>query len=903
MIKKFFADNPKYAEEYANQMKSYLDGVKGYFSSAISGVGTILQGRISKLQKEKDKAVKALEKEKEAALAGYQAQIDAIDKTIKAKNKQIKQLEKEKKAIDKTIKSIQNQIKVQEKLKKEIEEKIKPLEDEIDAIQKANEERKKELDLQKDLYEQERLQNQRTQFIYKDNQMVYQADPSAARDAREKVKEDEDQKKIDAIQKQIDAYNEEIEEIEKIIENYNEQIEALEEQKELIDEQIEAINEEIEALEEEKEAIEETMKEIEEYYDKLIKETEEMFDEMIEGLEEVLEKWQRLSEMETIANAWKDVGGVMELFGYTVEDVLNDVPGAFDTFEAAWIGVLGNMSGENEHFIQGLADASGKTVEEVKALMAQVEDFGQSATKPVEEAGKAVENIGTKASTASGGMSNLASSTSEAAGSTTELADGLSKIGDNLDFGDVISKIGDLKRKFEEVRDSILTGPESIVGAIDALNNTVNLDGVIDKFTSLQTAIAGVVSAIGGGVSGSSQGGADMGASAVGQGADSAAGSAGSLISALEELNAVELGGGEGGGIIDQFEKLKEAIDASTNAIDGSAGGGEGEGEGGGVSGHSSGGASSGEGEGGGTFVDALDNMKKTADEVIGGEESGVIGSFTELEKAIVKTGQKIGPEDGESVIARIRIMEKEAEPAIHHVEEMFDQLAEAISECVSQLGEIESKLKNIQSIAMNFNFGSISGGSSGGNKKWTGTATLKGVANLHGNWGYEGGKTLIAELGPELVVFPDGHYETFDKPQIANLPKGSVIFNHLQTEDILDGKNQVKKFGKSNANGSGIMPLSGDSLNQMINLANAISGDTSIMKADLGGIKRHTEEISRTIQNTTNNTQTTNISFGDMNFTCNGVSAPEVMSEVQNALNRTFEGMALNAYQKAMAH
>lgn len=89
----------------------------------------------------------------------------------------------------------------------------------------------------------------------------------------------------------------------------------------------------------------------------------------------------------------------------------------------------------------------------------------------------------------------------------------------------------------------------------------------------------------------------------------------------------------------------------------------------------------------------------------------------------------------------------------------------------------------------------------------------------------------------------------------------------------------------------------------EMVNLAKSIGMDANAIKADMGSVKRYTEEISRTVQNTVNNNATTtNVSFGDLNFTCNGVSAPEVLGEIQKALDQTFEGMALNAYQHAMA-
>ena len=862
LIQKFFADNPKYAEEYANQMKSYLDAVKGYYSGAISGVTTILQGRISKLQKERDKAVKALEKEKEAALATYDVQIKAIEKTIKAKQKQIKQLEKEKKAI---------------------EAKKKPLQDEIDAINKANEERDRQLQLQKDLYELEKLQNQRTQFVLKDGQMVYQTDPEAAREARENVRKDEDEQKIAALEKQIEAYDKQIE---------------------LIDQRIESINEEIELLEEEKELLEEQRQAVEEYYDKLIKETEEMFDEMIEGLEEILEKWQRLAEIETIANAWKDVGGVMEMFGYSVEDVLNDVPGAFDTFEAAWIGLLGNVSGENEHFIQGLADASGKSVDEVRALMEQMGELGTAAKTPLDEASTAAENVGNKVAGAASGVSSYSGAVKEAAENTDDLAESAQKVSEDLDFTELQTKLDDLKKKLQEVAQAIEGGEEgSIKAAIDSLNNETNLQGLIDQFTLLLNAVQQVSGALGTGGGETTAGGGQGGpvqVSTAGSAASGAESAAGSLLSAMDMLNQVDLSS-----VIEQFEKLKEAVDAVTTALGGGGGEGEGGPQGGGLTGRSQGG---GEGEGGAdSLVSAIETVKETTDENIGaGGEAGegtVIGDFTALEEEIGANIERLGSEDNEESFIGAIIKSKEAgEKSIPTLIDLFNELSEIIGECAAGVSEVISGLEKLGSM----NVGGIKvvggGGSSGGGGKtgWQGTA------HANGQWGLDSsGESLVGELGPEVVVRGDRWFTVGDHgAEFVKLQKGDIIFNHRQSEELLKNK-RINSHGKAYANGSdgGLTPLTGVALNDMVNLANAIGADTNVMKMDIGDIKRSAEDISRSIQNVVNNTSTSaNVTFGDLNFTCNGISTPEVLSEVENALSRTFEGMALNAYQKAMA-
>lgn len=815
LIQKFFADNPKYAEEYANQMKSYLDAVKGFYSGAIGGVTTILQGRISSLQKQKDKAIKQLEKEKEAALAGYQAQINAIDKLIKQKNKQIKQLEKEKKAIDK---------------------KIKPLQDEINAIQKANEERQRQIDLQKDLYELERAQNQRTQFVLKDNQMVYQTDPEAARQARDQVKQDEEDQKIAKLQEQIDLY---------------------EHQKELIDERIEAINEEIEMLEEEKEAIEEQMKAVEEYYDKLIKETEEMFDEMIEGLEEILEKWQQLAELESIKNAWKDVGGVMEMLGYTVEDVLNDTPGAFEAFKNAYIDAIMQVDNGNKDSIEGIREWGRQTGQEVDTAIANFQKLGSETTgaldplkQPLDDTTTSTKNLGDAASTSSGNVSGLASSTGELAEkageadeklsnlteSTADLPEQLSAI-DKVTFENIITQLETLRAKLAEIKNALgsattgsngeqsLGGLGSIAGALSDLNNT-SLDNLINQFTLLENAVSSVCSLLGSGggeatASGLS-GAHPFSPNAMGE----ASGSATSLLSALQQLQsftfsdgitkqfkdladaiglvAAAIGvGGEGedseGSLIGALETLGETASA---VLGGGSGGGEG--EGGKVTGHSEGGGE-GEGEGG----------------------EGIIGQFKELETTIGDVATAIGTSESEAdsgdlIGSIVSLGEKSTEVMtggdsgaglISEWSDFNAQLSEAEDHITAMAEGLEKIDGNEYETSLTVNLtingeGNYTGTATKGKKKGTwsfnvlgalgfpeesgswdsvfkhnakGTAKLKGKSNLFGDWAYDGGKTLIAEIGPELVVFPDGHFETFDKPQMVNLPRGSVIFNHLK--------------------------------------------------------------------------------------------------------------------------
>lgn len=85
--------------------------------------------------------------------------------------------------------------------------------------------------------------------------------------------------------------------------------------------------------------------------------------------------------------------------------------------------------------------------------------------------------------------------------------------------------------------------------------------------------------------------------------------------------------------------------------------------------------------------------------------------------------------------------------------------------------------------------------GGLGGPFSLNGTAHAFGTANsgksmASGNWGTApGGKTLVGELGREIVVNPrTGMWYTVgdNGAEFRDIPAGSIVFNHLQTEDLL---------------------------------------------------------------------------------------------------------------------
>lgn len=67
------------------------------------------------------------------------------------------------------------------------------------------------------------------------------------------------------------------------------------------------------------------------------------------------------------------------------------------------------------------------------------------------------------------------------------------------------------------------------------------------------------------------------------------------------------------------------------------------------------------------------------------------------------------------------------------------------------------------------------------------GTAHFGGTAYSTGNWGVRKNETaLLGEVGSELVVNPKtGTWHTVDRASFERLPKGAIVFNHKQTEEL----------------------------------------------------------------------------------------------------------------------
>lgn len=153
--KYYGGDLEKYAEQYYNAMKEYLNGILELYKSAQSAAVALLDDELDKYEKLED----AEKEELETAKKANDKKIKDLEKLNKNLDKEIKLLEKEQKRIQKeSIVPLDDRIKGQEEIKKGLEE-------ELSIMQKQNDKRQDAINLQKAQYELERAQHQKVNLV------------------------------------------------------------------------------------------------------------------------------------------------------------------------------------------------------------------------------------------------------------------------------------------------------------------------------------------------------------------------------------------------------------------------------------------------------------------------------------------------------------------------------------------------------------------------------------------------------------------------------------------------------------------------------------------------------------------------------------------------------------------
>ena len=145
---------------------------------------------------------------------------------------------------------------------------------------------------------------------------------------------------------------------------------------------------------------------------------------------------------------------------------------------------------------------------------------------------------------------------------------------------------------------------------------------------------------------------------------------------------------------------------------------------------------------------------------------------------------------------APVELPEEGTQGQMEYVEDWFAQVytlqvdtsaANLALEATAQKADaVKQKLIEIQNLSA---AGGDSGGGGGGDSGGSGAGGSFGVAAARGSVDLNGGRTLVGELGREMVVNPyTGSWRTVgdNGAEFVNIPKGAIVFSHWQTENLL---------------------------------------------------------------------------------------------------------------------
>ncbi len=719
---KYFRDKEKYLKEYKKYEHQYLDGMKSLYESAFSYITKQIDQRIDAVNAEKDASVSRLEAERDATLEAIEAQKEQYENEIEGIEKQIDAKEKE-----------------------------------IQAMQDANEERKRAIDLQKAEYDLQRMQNQKTVNVYKDGQMVYEADTSGIRDARQEVEDAKLEIDIAKIEKEIDR---------------------LEDEKEILQERIDLLEKDAE--------------QINQYYDQLIADTERHYDAMVKGLEDYKSQFEELTDL--LENAQMEAS-LAEL-GINMDALLSGSQEEFEKLKTAYIGILADMSRGNDGVLDQLSRLSGISMESVSYLDATRGAFEELGAVKMEGLESSVDGIG-------GSVNALSASAGEASAAVGSIQKSVSTTSQSIT--PLNEELGSLKTLISE-----------LIALLSSIKfPEIGDEGYAQKLRDIAQAFGEIASKCGefknidfssiiGSASTSGMDGAAT-TDGEGMGVQTGTGFMG-LASAISEAVTT---------IDEQMDNLQKALDIGNDSFAEQirviteeyipaweelqtrlaeiigVGGGDGDNKDGRA--NRKPGSKEGSSESGGNDGSIIGIMQTGGEEVAARLEDPWLKAFNDFATDGDNSVQTVCDKIIELVSEMARIIQEKCEAAA----QALDNLAKKASESSISVG------------AGNHGGGGHSrGGYNGtvGNAFANGTTETKSLPIT----GYKGlphdeKNALRSEYGqPELTVYPNGKTELTTEPVMSDLPKGTVIFNEEQTKRIMN--NEGEELGNAYNDGTIIL-------------------------------------------------------------------------------------------------
>lgn len=176
-------------------------------------------------------------------------------------------------------------------------------------------------------------------------------------------------------------------------------------------------------------------------------------------------------------------------------------------------------------------------------------------------------------------------------------------------------------------------------------------------------------------------------------------------------------------------------------------------------------------------------------------------------------------------------------------------------------------------------NWGNTSAPTNGANSV-NGTAHVSGTAKVTGDWGNKRpGTTLVGELGREMCVNPHtGRWYTVgdNGAEFVNIPQGAIVFNHVQTEELLSNGFTASR---AVALASGTSPdISGKAF---------VSGNAMVT----GGIS--VKQAQKSVVSGGNTAKATSATNADTKATQSHTKATEESTEATKKSMKTFDWVA----------
>lgn len=155
-----------------------------------------------------------------------------------------------------------------------------------------------------------------------------------------------------------------------------------------------------------------------------------------------------------------------------------------------------------------------------------------------------------------------------------------------------------------------------------------------------------------------------------------------------------------------------------------------------------------------------------------------------------------------------------------------------------SALDEL-SQLRNAAKNNIHLNITKANGTANAFGTAFSRGSMVSGDAFAGGKWGTSKAQTaLVGELGTEIMVTPNGQWQTIGDTgaEFVRIPKGSIIFNHKQSEELLQnghvtsnqGRGHLVGFANGTAYANGVAFSNGDITDLLSSGGNGNSGSGS---------------------------------------------------------------------------